>query len=119
MGKDAMRYLMIHCVDEKRLDPDEVTPPDLAESLAAWVERMTARGVLLDGSRLQPVSDATTLRVRGGEVLLTDGPFAETREQVAGYDIIECADLDEALEVASQHPTALVGSIEVRPFWTG
>jgi hypothetical protein len=114
-----VKYLMIHCVDEKDLDPDEVTPPELEETLAAWVERMTARGVLLDGSRLRPTSDATTVRVRGDEVLIADGPFAETREQVAGYDLIECANLDEALEVAGQHPTALIGTIEVRPLWAG
>jgi hypothetical protein len=79
---------------------------------------MTARGVLLDGSRLRPTSDATTVRVRGDEVLIADGPFAETREQIAGYDLIDCANLDEALEVASEHPTTLIGTIEVRPLWT-
>ena len=114
-----MKYLMIHCVDETDLNPDEVTPPDLEEILAAWVKRWQDRGVLLDGSRLRPTSDATTVRVRGDEVLIADGPFAETREQVAGYDLIECADLDEALEVAAEHPTALIGTIEVRPLWAG
>lgn len=56
--------------------------------------------------------------VRDGDVLIADGPFAETKEQVAGYDVIECADLDEAMEVASRHPTARLGTIEVRPFMT-
>jgi len=69
------------------------------------------------GSRLSPVSDATTVRVRGGEVLLGDGPFAETKEQIAGFDVIECADLDEAIEVASKHPVARFGAVELRPFW--
>jgi hypothetical protein len=114
-----VKYLMIHCVDEKELNPDEVTPPELEEILAAWVQRWKDRGVLLDGSRLRSTSDATTVRVRGDEVLIADGPFAETREQVAGYDLIECANLDEALEVASEHPTALIGTIEVRPLWVG
>jgi hypothetical protein len=63
------------------------------------------------------VSDATTVRVRDAEVLLSDGPFAESKEQIAGFDIIECADLDEAIEVAAKHPVAAFGSIEVRPFW--
>jgi hypothetical protein len=57
------------------------------------------------------------VRVRESEVLLADGPFAETKEQVAGFDIIECADLDQALEVAAKHPVAKFGTIEVRPFW--
>jgi hypothetical protein len=78
---------------------------------------MDGRGVRLEGDRLRPVSDATSVRVRGGEVLVTDGPFAEAKEQIAGYDVIECTDLDEAIEVASKHPMARFGMIEVRPFW--
>jgi hypothetical protein len=66
---------------------------------------------------LRPAEDATTVRVREEEVLLSDGPFAETKEQIAGYDIIECENLDEAIEVASRHPVARFGSIEVRPLW--
>jgi hypothetical protein len=69
------------------------------------------------GSRLRPVSDATTVRVRAGEVLLSDGPFAETKEQMGGFDLIECKDLDEAIEVASKHPGAKFGTIELRPLW--
>jgi hypothetical protein len=78
---------------------------------------MAGRGIRLEGQRLQPVSDATTVSVRGGEVLIADGPFAETKEQIAGYDVLDCADLDEAIEVASRHPVAPFGKIEVRPFW--
>jgi hypothetical protein len=73
--------------------------------------------VRLQGDRLRPISDATTVRVRDEEVLIVDGPFAETKEQIAGYDILECADLDEAIEVAAKHPVARFGAIEVRPFW--
>ena len=69
---------------------------------------MDRRGIRLQGNQLRPVSDATTVSVRGGEVLIADGPFAETKEQIAGYDIIDCADLDEAIEVASKHPVAHV-----------
>ena len=58
------------------------------------------------------------MRLRDGEVLLTDGPFAETKEQILGFDVIECADLDEALEIAAKHPVAKYGMVEVRPFWT-
>jgi hypothetical protein len=84
----------------------------------AWLKDVDGRGVRLTGSQLRPVSDATTVRTRGGDVLVADGPFAETKEQIAGFDIIECADLDEAIDVASRHPVARFGSIEVRPFWT-
>ncbi|MGC7096313.1 YciI family protein [Amycolatopsis lurida] len=86
-----------------------------SEDVRAWKEEMTRRGVLLAGELLHPAEDATTLRVREGQVLLSDGPFAETREQVGGYTLIECASLDEAVEVASKHPVARTGMIEVRP----
>jgi hypothetical protein len=79
---------------------------------------MEARGVRLTGNRLRMAADATTVRVRDGETLVTDGPYAETKEQMGGFDIIDCADLDEAIEVASKHPIARYGMIELRPFWT-
>lgn len=78
---------------------------------------MEVRGVARHGDRLRPVEDATTVRVRGGEVVVSDGPFAETKERIAGYDVIACADLDEAIEVASKHPMARFGKIEIRPVW--
>jgi hypothetical protein len=106
-----MRYMLLICADESvEVSPEEGT----AEP---WVEEMERRGVRRDGSRLRPVSDATTVRLQGGEVVLSDGPFAETKEQIAGFDVIECEDLDEAIEVASKHPVARFGTIEVRPFW--
>ena len=112
-----MKYLMIHAVDH------DVTPNDPTcaspEALDAWVQEMLARGVLLDGARLRPVSDATTVRAHGGTPVVTDGPFAETKEQVAGYDVIDCPDLDAAVAVAAAHPTTHVGSIEVRAFVEG
>ena len=61
--------------------------------------------------------DATTVRVRDGQTLVADGPFAETKEQIGGFDILECADLDEAIELASKHPVAKFGTLELRPFW--
>ncbi|GAA4620526.1 YciI family protein [Actinoallomurus vinaceus] len=106
-----MRYMMLICGDENV----EVSPEDADPT--AWVTEMERRGVRLQGSRLRPVSDATTVRAHGDEVLLSDGPFAETKEQVGGFDIIECADLDEAIEIASKHPVAKFGSIELRPLW--
>ncbi len=85
----------------------------------AWVREMDGRGVRLQGDRLGLSTEATTVRVRNDELLIADGPFAETKEQIGGYDLLECADLDEAIEVASKHPVAKVGFIEVRAFWQG
>ena len=111
-----MQYLMFVCIDESvELSPEEGA--QMGAAADAWVEEMTRRGIRLAGQRLRPVSDATTVQVRGGEVMIADGPFAETKEQIAGYDIIDCADLDEAIEVASKHPVAPFGKLEVRPFW--
>lgn len=108
-----MRYLMLVCTDpDHRPVPDDAVP-----DVEDWVAEMDGRGVRLLGSRTRPAGDATTVRVRERQVLLTDGPYAETKDQIAGFDIIECADLDEAVEVASRHPMAWLGKIELRPFW--
>lgn len=113
-----MKYLMLVCVDESMvLPPDEAAA--MPERTDRWVEEVDGRNVRLSGSRLQGVSDATTVRVRDGEVLIADGPFTETKEQIAGFDVIECADLDEAIEVAAKHPVARHGVLELRPFWQG
>jgi hypothetical protein len=113
-----MRYLLMICTEETA---DEASSPEeqaagLAE-YGAWIEEMGRRGVLLGGERLRPTTDATTVRVRDGETLTSDGPFAETKEQVGGYFLVDCKDLDEAIEVASSLPGARSGSIEVRPIW--
>lgn len=110
-----VEYMLLICGEEEnaQAEPDEQV---IAETVA-WVEEMNARGVRKSGNRLRLPSDATTVRVRDGSVLLSDGPFTETKEQVMGYDLIECADLDEAIEVAARHPSARLGSIEVRPLW--
>ena len=110
-----MRYLLFICAEES-LDRSPGLEEQIAPAAQAWVAEMAGRGVRLQGHQLRPVSDATTVRVRDGEVLVADGPFAETKEQIAGFDIIEAADLDEAIEVASKHPVASYGTIEVRPF---
>ena len=74
-----------------------------------------ARGLILGGEELTRVSSATTVRVRNGETLVTDGPFAETKEQLGGFFLLECKDMDEAIEMAAKVPGARSGSIEVRP----
>jgi hypothetical protein len=71
--------------------------------------------VSVHGAYLEPVCEAKTVRMRASEVLIADGPFAETKKQIGGYDVIECADFDEAIAVASRHPVARIGTIEVRP----
>lgn len=113
-----MRYLMMICTNE---NDARGMSPEAGEAMTAeyfaFQEEMASRGVLQGGERLQPTSDATTVRVRDGEVLTTDGPFAETKEQIAGFYLADCKDLDEALEVAAKIPGARAGSIEVRPIW--
>jgi hypothetical protein len=107
-----MKYLLMIAVDEPfQVSPEELDPTE-------WVDDLDRRGIRLIGDRLRPPSDATTIRVRGGETIVTDGPYAETKEQMGGFDVIECGDLDEAIEIASSHPIAKYGMIEVRPFWT-
>ena len=109
-----MRYLLLHCVDERNEDHPDL-PAELESSLVDWLAETARTGVQLDGSRLAPNREAKTVRVRGGEVLVADGPFAETREHVAGFDLLECAHLDDVLALASRHPTTAIGTIEVRP----
>lgn len=109
-----MKYMMLVCVDPS-ITADEEEGPGAGYDTDTWVSEMDSRGVRQEGYPL-PVSDATTVRVRHGEVLLTDGPFIEAKEFMAGYDILECADLDEAIEVASKHPLARRGAMELRPF---
>ncbi|MEV6757189.1 YciI family protein [Streptomyces sp. NPDC051214] len=85
------------------------------ENPEAWVEKWNDRGVRVEGMPLRSVAETRTVRVREDQVLVTDGPFAETTEWIAGYDLIEAADLDEAIEVAASHPMATSGRIEIRP----
>ena len=113
-----MRYLLMICSDESAIG--SLSPEEGAAMLAEYGrfgEEMGRRGVLLGGERLHPTTDATTVQVRDGKVLTADGPFAETKEQIGGYYLAECKDLDEAIEVASKIPGARLGTIEVRPIW--
>jgi len=113
-----MRYLLMICTDESA---DTAMSPEEAQArmalYAAFGQEMTERGVLTGGERLRPTTDATTVRVRDGEVLTADGPFAETKEQIGGFYAVDCADLDEAIEIAAKIPGASTGTIEVRPIW--
>jgi hypothetical protein len=109
-----MRYLMFVATDpENEPDPSgEGTLP-----IEDWCDKHDATGARVMGERVRPAQDATTVRRRGGKVLVTDGPFAESREWIVGFDILECADLDEAIAVAAEHPMSASGRLELRPFW--
>jgi hypothetical protein len=113
-----MRYALLICSDENAMA--NFTPEQAAASSAAYEKfgkEMAERGVLLGGERLRPTTDATSVRVVDGDVVVSDGPFAETKEQMGGFYLVECKDLDEAIEVASKIPAAKNGTIEVRPIW--
>jgi hypothetical protein len=121
-GED-LEYLMIHCLDETAelspADDCDVPGSAAARERRAWDAETYAHGVKLAGGRLQPASTARTVRVRDGEVLVTDGPFAETKEQVAGFNVLTCPSMTEAIEIAARHPTARTGTFELRPFARG
>ena len=105
-----MKYMMIVCHDPAI----KSTTDDVEMDIESWVSEMDGRGVRLEGDAFS--GDGTTVRVRDGEVLVSDGPFAETKEVIVGYDFLECKDLDEAIEVASKHPLARRGAMDLRPF---
>ncbi|PTU73451.1 YciI family protein [Pseudomonas mangrovi] len=108
-----MKYLCLVYCDEALLHSLPDSPQD--EECHAFAESVQNSGRLVAAQALQPVSSATTLRVRGGQLSITDGPFAETKEQLAGFYLIEARDLNEAIQIGSRIPPARVGSIEVRP----
>ncbi len=107
-----MRYMMFVATDP---EAEPFVPED--DDIGEWVADLESRGVRVFGERLRPVEDATLVRVRGGELLVTDGPFTESKEWIAGFDVLECRDLDEAIDVAKRHPMARFGRIELRPMW--
>ena len=109
-----MRYALLICTDETDLSTQG---EDLLPQYVSWTEEMGKRGVLQGGERLRPTSAATTVQVRNNQVLTSDGPFAETKEQLGGFFLVDCRDLDEAIEVASKIPGARHGTVEVRPIW--
>ena len=115
-----MRFLMFVCWSAERMNAQ--TEPDSAaenrdEESFPWLDDVQARGVWVTGDQLAPPRRGRTVRVRDGKALVTDGPFAETKEAIGGFDILECGSLDEAVEIAAGHPIAQTGIIEVRPLW--
>jgi hypothetical protein len=106
-----MKFMMLVGVE-----PGAESEGESGLTIEQWLEETERRGVRVEGDILARPADATTIRDYGR--LITDGPFADTKEWIAGYDVLDCADLDEAVEIASKHPVARVGAIEVRPFWS-
>lgn len=111
-----MRYLALIYGNEA--DGQNATQEEqvaVMEAYNAFTHEISESGAMLGGEALMPTSTATTVRIRDGKALVTDGPFAETKEQLGGFYLIKCANLDEAIEVASKIPGAKTGSIELRP----
>jgi hypothetical protein len=109
-----MRYALLICHDETKTTG---TDPARLAAFDAFQGELDGRGVPWTAVRLRPTSAATTVRVRDNELVIADGPFAETKEQIAGFYLVECQDLDAAIEFASKIPAAQWGTIEVRPVW--
>ena len=113
-----MKYLCLIYQDES---VSQKLPKADAEKIhgeyLTFTDELKKSGHLLGNNGLQPTQTATTVRVRGGKVTTTDGPFAETKEQLGGYYLVEVADLNEAIQIAAKIPSAHFGSIEVRPVW--
>jgi hypothetical protein len=116
-----MRYAILIYDPETASPSAEPVPDDIRQAVTeewnAYTEMLRERGHFLAGEALQPVTTSTTVRITDGETVTTDGPFAETKEALGGFYLIEARDLDEALELAARCPGARYGSIEVRPVW--
>jgi len=114
-----MKYMLLMYADEsKGPQTAEEQKAHAPENWYALMEEMKSAGVLVTQNGLSPIATATTVRVREGKALITDGPFAETHEQLGGFFLLDCKDLDEALGWAAKIPSARLGSIEVRPLWS-
>jgi hypothetical protein len=109
-----VKYMMFVVADPAAAAEAEPSETDL--TIDEWLAEV--EGKRITGDALCPVDDATTVRVHGGEVLVSDGPFTESKEWIAGFDILECENLDEAIAIAARHPQANGGKLELRPFWT-
>ncbi|MEY2468221.1 MAG: hypothetical protein QOF21_919 [Actinomycetota bacterium] len=111
-----MKYLLLIAGDENT-DTAPGKSVDRMAEYAKWAEECATRGALVGGERLRPTSDASTVRVRDDKVLVADGPFAETKEQIGGYFVIDVPNIDDAIKAASMLPGAQDGCVEVRPIW--
>jgi hypothetical protein len=112
-----MRYLLLIYTSESPERPDPTVAAAESQAYNAFTEDIRARGLFQAGEALHPTSSATTVRIRDGETITTDGPFAETKEALGGFYLVDARDLDEAIELAARIPAARHGSVEVRPIW--
>ncbi len=112
-----MHYMLMCCIDENAWGAMAPAARDeVMRDYGALIDDLVTTGRYVSGGKLRPATSATTVRHRGGRTVLTDGPFAETKEQLGGYHVVECADIDEAIAVAQRIPTLRVGgTVEVRP----
>ena len=110
-----MKYVLLICDDESRSPSNDELETDPVHQ--AWRADLQRRGAMVSGQRLRPVVDATTVRVRDGETLVSDGPFAETKDFVGGFVVVDCPHLDDAIAIAAGHPYARWGGVEIRPVW--
>ena len=115
----TMRYLLLVCWGTDVMDAQTEPGPndEQPEEGFPWLDDLQKRGIWVLGDQLAPPRRGRSVRVRDGKTMVTDGPFAETKEAVGGFDIIEAGSLEEAVEIAAGHPVAQIGTIEVRPFW--
>ncbi|MCL4265989.1 MAG: YciI family protein [Anaerolineae bacterium] len=113
-----MQYLMLIYNNEAEMmsaNPEELQA--ISNEYWAFTREIQEKGLDLGNNGLQPTSTATTVRVREGKIMTTDGPFAETKEQLAGYYLLNCENLDQAIKYAAKIPSARSGSVEIRPIW--
>ena len=104
-----MKYMMFVATDA---EPDR--QPEAPHEIDDWLSDVDGRGKRIMGDRLRPKREAKTVRVRSGKVLVTDGPFADSKEVIVGFDILDCETMEEAIEIASRHPMARAGRLEIR-----
>jgi hypothetical protein len=110
-----MKYMLLMYANESKAPHPSEEYQAVAQAWRNLGQELSTAGVLLSNNGLDPIANATTVRIREGKTLITDGPFAETHEQLGGYYLVECKDLDEAIHWAEKIPTAKYGSIEIRP----
>jgi hypothetical protein len=113
-----MKFLLFVCWDAEDMNAQAEPSSEAAEEESfPWLDELQARGAWITGDQLAPPRRARSVRMRGGKPIVSDGPFAETKEAVGGFDLIEADSLEEAVEIAARHPVAQTGTVEVRPLW--
>jgi hypothetical protein len=108
-----MKYMMLIYMENSATEQLEAGEAEI-DDVGPWVEEMDGRGIRLLGAPLHPLAEASSVRVRGDEVLVSDGPFTETKEFIVGFDLLECTDMAQAAEVAAKHPLAKFARMELR-----